>query len=196
MREPTPQDVKDFWTFMTTRYGTTAVNKAISPESDAMASILDTLGITDAEAFKTQFVTTIGKTIYCPFEIGDVSTGWSLWSQIEVCAHEHQHVVQSDAMGALQFSEYYLLSKAGRSVIEAEAYTVSMAMYAWHYGCLPDLDAYADYMGSYGVDAADISYVDKHIRLVAPAILQGALPPEAGVTAQKWLDAHIPELRA
>ena len=198
MREPTSQDVKDLWLYMTSHYGTTTINKTTSSEAQAIAKLLDLLGITDEASFKTKFVTTIGTKIYLPFEIGDENdpNGWTLWSQVEICAHEHQHVVQANTMGLVQFAEYYLLSKAGRSICEAEAYTVSVGMFAWHYGVMPDLDVYAEYMDSYGVDAADINYVDKHLRLASPALLQGAMPPEAGIVAQRWLSAHIPDLKA
>ncbi|MCK7535239.1 MAG: hypothetical protein MZV63_31760, partial [Marinilabiliales bacterium] len=44
-----------------------------------------------------------------PFEPGCEDGGWSLWGQVAVCVHEHQHVEQLDRDGWLKFAGKYLL---------------------------------------------------------------------------------------
>ncbi|HRY90250.1 MAG TPA: hypothetical protein P5305_20395, partial [Rubrivivax sp.] len=44
--------------------------------------------------------------------------GWSLWGQLAVCVHEHQHVEQLDREGWFKFAGKYLLSSAGRAAFE------------------------------------------------------------------------------
>ena len=115
-----PGDVRAFWDFMTQHYGTSVINKQDAIAMKVVARVLDTLGIVDRDSFLKEFTTTIGRRIYIPFTIGDASP-LDLWSQIALCVHEHQHVVQHDKLG-LRYELTYLASKADRARYEAEAY--------------------------------------------------------------------------
>ena len=94
-----PEEVWSFWRFMQDHFRTTVVNKQNALETQVVARVLDTLGIQSKDRFLKNFTTTIGRCIYTPFEVGSPKGGWDLWSQIVVCVHEHQHVVQHDREG-------------------------------------------------------------------------------------------------
>src|SRR5262245_54029382 len=94
MTEPPPEIVHGLWAHMTQRYGSHVADKANAPLMRVVAGALKLFGVDSADDFLTKFATTLGDTIYLPFDIGDTSTGWSLWNQIVICAHEHQHVLQ------------------------------------------------------------------------------------------------------
>jgi len=195
MAEPTPDQVRAFWAYMTGKYGTKVVPKAASPEMLAVADLLDGLGIVQRDTFMTRFVTTIGKVIYVPFDVGAVN-GWSLWDQIGVCAHEHQHVVQETRLGAATFGTQYLLDPDARGVLEAEAYRVSLTLDFWHLGKMPFIPVYADLLKSYGVPRETVDFVSQYGGLSAVSILRGAVPDEAAKVAIEWLTANTPGCKA
>ena len=70
----------------------------------SVARLLDAMGVLDAEEFLENYVTTVDRRIYVPFEIGEGNSSWGLWDQLVVCVHEHQHVEQLDRDGWLIFA--------------------------------------------------------------------------------------------
>ena len=91
--------VRAFWEFMPHEYGTRAIAKANAVEMKLAAQALGLMGVLDAEAFLRDYTTTIGRRIYVPFEPGREDGGWSLWGQLAVCVHEHQHVAPAQRSG-------------------------------------------------------------------------------------------------
>lgn len=192
MTNLTPQIVKDLWAFLSAKYGSTVKAKAEATEMQLIAEGLSLIGVLDKTAFLTRFTTTIGKTIYAPFAVGVVSDQHSLLSQVIVAAHEHQHIVQSNA--DMTFAPSYLLDSSWRAVYEAEAYRVSLTM-AYHLtGVLGTPKDYASYLNSYGVGARDIKFAEEYLRLSLPTIRAGGVPDEAARVAIQWLREHAPQV--
>jgi len=202
MTEPTAETVRAFYAHMSSRFGATVVPKASSSLMSAAGwglGALRSLGasVPDAAAFASRYVTTIGSTVYVPYEPGDESTGWSRWDQIGVIVHECEHVAQRGRMG-LAYERDWLTSTAARARLEAEAYRVQLELEHWHRGYVPaDMPGrLARMLRDYGCSDADVAVTERVLRSSAVSVRQGAVISEAAHVAILWLDEHAPELRA
>jgi len=190
-----PEEVWAFWRFMQDHYRTTVVNKRDALEMQLVAQALDALGIQSRDRFLRNFTTTLGRRIYTPFEVGSPRGGWDLWSQVVICVHEHQHVVQHDREG-LSFEVSYLADRAARARWEAEAYRSNLELHFWRYGTTPSARRIAEVLGDYGCRPEDVDVAAKSLALSAVSIRKGAVINEATHVALGWLDEHVPRLRA
>lgn len=187
---PAPEDVVEFWKVMTGHFATKVVNKSDSKEMQFVAEALGLMKILDKDAFLKRYTTTIGDKIYIPFEIGKPNDSWSLWSQITVCVHEHQHVFQDRAAGGLTFEWDYLTSTAKRAHYEAEAYRTNMVM-EWRYqGRMLNPTHLAGLLANYACTPTDIAVVEKMLKLSIPSIKAGAITSDVARWACNWLDAR------
>ena len=125
--EITPALIRTLWTYLSEEFNSEIAPKQQSKLMTAAGSFLDTLGVLDKQKFLDNYVTTIHRTIYTPFEIGDPTT-WSLRSQMRLAVHEHQHIVQGDREGWLSFDARYLASRTARAAYEAEAFGAEMEL--------------------------------------------------------------------
>ncbi|MFN7698888.1 MAG: hypothetical protein ACK5U8_13400 [Deltaproteobacteria bacterium] len=190
-----PEEVWAFWRFVQDHYRTTVVNKRDALEMQLVAQALDALGIQSRDRFLRNFTTTLGRRIYTPFEVGSPRGGWDLWSQVIICVHEHQHVVQHDREG-LSFEVSYLADRAARARWEAEAYRSNLELHFWRYGTTPSARRIAEVLGDYGCRPEDVDVAAKSLALSAVSIRKGAVINEATHVALGWLDEHVPRLRA
>ena len=190
-----PEEVWAFWRFMQDHYRTTVVNKRDAFEMQLVAQALDALGIQGRDRFLRNFTTTLGRRIYTPFEVGSPRGGWDLWSQVVICVHEHQHVVQHDREG-LSFEVSYLADRAARARWEAEAYRSNLELHFWRYGTTPSARRIAEVLGDYGCRPEDVDVAAKSLALSAVSVRKGAVINEATYVALGWLDEHVPRLRA
>lgn len=188
-----PEEVRAFWHHMSVRFDTTTVNKRDAAGMQLVAHALDLLGILDRERFLTRFTTTIGRRIYAPFEIGSPQGGWDLWSQVVICVHEHQHVVQHDREG-LSYETSYLTSRAARARFEAEAYRTNLEMHFWRHRAIPSTRRLAELLLDYGCRREDVEVVAQSLALSAMSVRRGAVMNEATRAAFDWLETHTPRL--
>jgi hypothetical protein len=137
----------------------------------------------------------VADTIYLPFQIGDESTGWSLWEQIVICAHEHEHVLQWRREG-VAFAAKYLVSSAFRAAYEAEAYRSAAELSWWRWRQVVPPASLAAHLTAYRCSQADINSAAQIIQLAEATIERGGIinPPTAAVI--NWLSANAPGLRA
>lgn len=187
--EIAPGDVVDFWAYMARRYGTRAVRKSDAAEMKAIGRLLDLLGVIDRQTFLDRFTTTIGTTIYTPFEIGRAEGGWDLWHQILICVHEHQHVVQDDK--GLKYEWDYITSPAKRTTYEIEAYRTGFELEWKYYRRTPDPAATAALLRNYGCGSTDVEVARKALALTLPTIKAGAITTPTVMAAVGWLDERI-----
>lgn len=188
--DPTPEDVREFWKAMSAKWDTTRIDKASSTDMKAVAEVLDLLGVINQQDFMRRFTTTIGNRIYTPFEPGTPTSAWSLWEQIKVGVHEHEHIRQDRAAGGLEFEWDYLTSSAKRAHYEAEAYRTAMVL-DWRYqGRMPDPKALAELLKNYGCSSTDITVVEQMLRLSVPSIKAGAMASDVCRWAVAWLDTR------
>jgi len=190
-----PDEVFAFWRHMQDRFGTTTVNKADALEMQLIADLLDALGILDKERFLTTFTTTLARKIYTPFDVGSPKGGWDLWSQVVICVHEHQHVVQHDREG-LGYEVSYVADRAARARFEAEAYRSNLEMHFWRYGTMQSAQRLAELLHDYGCRPEDVEVAAQSLALSNISVRQGAVLNEATRAAVDWLDKHVAHLRA
>lgn len=166
----TSQTVRKLWSYLQSQYSTTVTHKQDAPEMSLISWITPN--------FLTRYTTTIGRTIYTPFEIGVPSDGWSLESQVAVAAHEHQHIVQANRDGALYYFSY-LFNSAARARYESEAYQSTLEV-KWFLGQEIYPDNVADGLANYGCSAADVTQARNTLERYADAIRRGDVMTEAG----------------
>ena len=190
-----PEDVRAFWQYMQSRFGTSVVNKRDAVEMQVVAHALQLLGIQSRDRFLQNFTTTLGRRIYTPFTVGVGDPTWSLWAQLVVCVHEHQHVIQRNN-NAITFELSYLFSKAARAHWEAEAYRSDLELQFWRYGSVPSPKELAEKLLDYGCRREDVEVAAKELALSAASVRRGAVLNEATHAALGWLNEHLPGLRA
>ena len=192
--QPTPVHVTALWDALRERYGTRIIDKSSATETKLVGWFLERIGVLDAKSFLERFTTTIGRRIYVPFTLGTPTPRHSLWSQMVVCVHEHQHVEQQNRDGQLSFTLRYLASQAARAAYEADAYRCNLELYYWHTGQLPSPRELAERLRSYGVRDADIDVAETTLIAAARTVKAGGLITPAAKFAIAWLRQHAPEL--
>jgi hypothetical protein len=187
--------VRAFWSFMTREYRTSVIAKANALEMKIAAFALGQMGIVDADTFLRSFSTTIGRRVYVPFAPGQATAEWSLWHQVTVCVHEHQHVEQLGRDGWLKFGAKYLLSTAGRAAYETEAYLCNMELSFWRTGEVPSPRTLAAKLKSYACTSTDIEVAEKALTMAAATVRRGGIANRASQKAIAWLDLHAPSFK-
>ncbi len=190
-----PEDVRAFWSYMQQRFGTRVLNKQSAIEMRLVARALELLGIQSQGEFLRRYTTTIGRRIYTPFTVGVADSTYSLWDQLVVCVHEHQHVAQYDRNG-LSFQLSYLFNSAARAQWEAEGYRSDLELHFWRYGETPPVRPIAERLFAYGCNQQDVEVAAKSLALSATAVRRGAIINYATTVALSWLNEHLPQLRA
>lgn len=189
------EQVWGLWTELEDEYRTRVVAKEDAAEMRIAAVTLSRLGIADTETFLKNSATTIGRRIYVPFDVGVPKAGWDLWTQVVVCAHEHQHVVQRDREGVM-YDLSYVVDPAARARLETECFVSDLELTFWRYGRLPKVEQYLDRMAMYALREVDLRVAMKSLEIAAVAVRQGAVVNQASKSAIAWLDANVPHLRA
>jgi hypothetical protein len=192
--QPTPAHVTALWDAMRARYGTRIVDKASAAEMKLVGWFLGRIGVLDQATFLERFTTTIGRRIYVPFTPGTPTPRHSLWSQLVICVHEHQHVEQLVRDGAATFSLRYLASPAARAAYEADAYRCNLELHHWYTGQLPSPRELAERLRSYGVRDVDIDVAETTLIAAARTVKAGGIITPAAKFALAWLREHAPEL--
>lgn len=203
MTEPTADIVRGLFAHLAETYGARVVLKGSSALMGAAGwglGVLRKLGlrVPDPALFATRYVTTIGASVFVPFEVGVADPIWSLWDQLTTIAHECEHIAQKRRGHLGAHERDYLLSTPKRAHLEADAYRVNLELHHWRFGNVPHglPHALANMLLEYGCSAADVAVTERHLRMSAVSVRQGAVISEASFTAIRWLDEHAPELRA
>jgi len=190
MAELTSDLVRRFWHHMAARFRAQIVPKASAAEMQIVSELLNRMGIADKDDFMRRFATTIGRRIYLPFAPGDVSPGWGLLSQVETCVHECHHIVQYDSLGPPMFVYQYVVSKARRALLEAQAYRTNLEMRFRLTGQMLDPASLAASLRSYDVSEADVLVATRILAAAVPTIRAGGVMGPACSEAQRWLRSN------
>ncbi len=194
-REPEPIEVKAFWSHMLGLYQSQVVDKKSSSKMKLAGWFLEKMGILDRQSFLENFTTTIGRSIYIPYKIGEEKNGFSLWAQASICVHEHQHIEQLDREGYVAFSCQYLFSSSKRAAYEAEAYLCNIELHFWRYGKLLDPYLLAAKLKHYGCSKKDIAVTQAFLEEASDKVCQGEVITRASQQAIAWMNAHVPDWR-
>ena len=187
MKLDSPELARAFIKHMCWSFDAVVSPKKNAIEMLAVSGALARMGVMDRKTFLESYATTLGRKLYLPFEPGVASDGWSLWGQMVTVAHECQHVVQYDRLGALRFARDYIVSTAGRAKLEAEAYRTNLELHYWRYGTIADAHALASGLKAYGCNDADVAFADQFLRLSGASVQAGAVINSASHTAVEWL---------
>lgn len=202
MSDITPEQVRAFYAHMTQRFAATVKPKATAIEMQAAAQALGVLKafmqVPDPETFMRHYVTTLGSTVYAPFEPGvaQEAGNWHLWNQISVLTHELVHVEQRRRAATFAHELDYLTSSGRRATIEAEAYRANLELHFWRYGVIDNQPSeYAEYLRAYGCTDQDIAVVRSYLRASAPTIRKGGRIGHVAKVAIDWLEANAPQIK-
>jgi hypothetical protein len=191
----TPGEVREFWRFMLGEFNTELVEEGRPLDMQVLVRALRVLGIVDQRRFLRSFAITLGRQIYLPFRIGVPQPGWDLWSQVVVCVHEHQHVVQYDR-DETAFLVDYLTSRSARARFEAEAYRSNLELEYWRTGKVPSADSLAERLLEYGCGDEDVEVAECALALSAVAVRRRGVLNEASHVALEWLNENLPHRAA
>lgn len=169
-----------FWDYMLHCYGAKNVPKSESWLMRTLAVVLSLLNIVSKTSFLQRYASTIGRKIYTPFEVGVPIKGWSLLSQVVVCIHECQHIVQQERLGRWHYTYQYLFSSTKRAELEAEAYSSKLAFYKWAFGTLPLYNYLSDALAHYNLSSIEIERAISHLPV------DGSFVNEATKRAIEW----------
>jgi hypothetical protein len=184
--------VKSFWEHMCKAFNARYSDKQSSRLMRAIGWLLQLVHIMSAKTFLTQYVTTIGKTIYLPFKLGDAAnTYWSLWDQMMVCGHELVHVVQHyDAPTIYELG--YVCSSRLRFLYESEAYERTIELYYWRFNQYLDTAKLQKALNTYGWHTKADELFSKHELDEEIVILKAygiaSITNEVSAKAIHWLD--------
>lgn len=189
MEQITPELVKDFWKDALEKFDAKSVSKDDSSFMKSIATFLDAIKILDKEDFMDRFTTTIFRTIYRPFKIGDPSN-YSLWAQITVLVHELVHVKQFEA-DEVGFTVGYITTESSRAAYEADAYSADMEMHYWMYGEIYNIKERAGNLKYYGLEQDEIDFAASVIESNSLTIQNSdAAVNEVAAWAMTWLENH------
>jgi hypothetical protein len=180
---PTAEQTRAVWRALCARYGTRALPKRRAPEMRAAARALALGRILPADDFMSRYTTVWGRRIYTPFTVGE-GDALERWSQIVICAHEHQHVEQyARAGGFWRYAPGYLLSTRRRALLEAEAYGCNMELSWWRHGVIPAPAHLANTLRDYGCAQADVDAARDALARRADRLARGEGPELAATRA-------------
>lgn len=185
----TPEIVVGAWAHLEDHFDSRRARKS-DAEMRMVAAMLDKMGIVDASAFLSRFTTTIGRTIYTPFEVGDPETH-SLRSQLLICAHEHHHVWQF-AQDPARFAWRYVSDSARRAAYEADAFRCNQEVNFWLRGTVPEPEATAEGLRHYACSDTDVKVATVALRSSAVTARAGGVVNEASQVMIDWLEEHMP----
>lgn len=176
----TPEIVIGTWQQMQVQHGTSVILKQDHAGMKLVGGFLDVIGVLDKEDFLQGYSTTIDHSIYVPFVIGDLVH--DLLSQLALCAHEHQHVIQVEREGWTKFAGLYLFDQGARGGWEAEGYRCNLELGYWWTGEVPESAPayYAEKLGkAYGCNAETVKVVTAALELVRENILEEGIVNQA-----------------
>jgi hypothetical protein len=181
----TPELVVGAWEHLEDHFGSRRLRKT-APEMAMVAQLLEQMGILDAEDFLARYTTTLGRSIYTPWEVGE---GRNLLGQLMVGCHEHQHVHQfiSDP---INHTWRYGTDSALRAAYEADAFRCNQEIMWWGRGRVPDPEATASNLEDYGCSKTDIVVTTKALRSSAITAKAGGIVSAAGKVLIPWLEEH------
>ena len=187
----TSQLVKDFYSDALKKFGAQVKGKSDSDFMILVGKFLDGIGVMNKEEFMKEFTTTIGTTVYVPFDVGvdGGAEGYDLWQQISVLVHELTHVQQYNASPA-EFTIKYLASRSDRASYEAEAYGADLEMYWWKTGHGYDIANRVKALQGYALHQEHIDYAAEYLRTDDDILAQGGSVSAVAAWAKVWLEQH------
>jgi len=185
----TPELVRKLWAEALDHFGAKSVDKEDSDFMEAVGGFLDGIGVLDKEDFLERFTTTIGRTIYRPFDIGVEDGGWDLESQVMILTHELVHCEQYED-GPVEFCVDYVVSRSARADFEAKAYAADMEINYFLTGELYDIPTRAASLLYYGLNQSHVDLVVSVMESISETVVQGASVNDVAAWVLNWLEEN------
>jgi hypothetical protein len=181
--------VKEIAIKLSNHYNTKMISKSQSTFILIIANILSIFKIIDKNKFMKFYATTILKTIYLPFEVGDEkNSDWSLNSQLAIITHEHQHVQQSNKLGAVNFIFKYLFNNYQRMLLEVEAYTCNLEINFYLIDDVYDIKYIVSSLKNYAISDENIVIAEDKLIRAKNLVLSKVISTESSNFVIKNLD--------
>jgi len=164
--------------------------KNMGDEIYLIAMFLEKVIGLDVDTFMNEYSTSLGRRIYIPFEIGESTDRFPLDTQVVICTHEHQHVVQY-RKDRIAFVIRYLADRAQRALYEAEAFRCNLEIENFLHGKVPRVEGYAAGLKNYGCTDDDVAVVEKALRLSKQTIEAGGITTASSKVALRWLKKNL-----
>lgn len=161
------------------QFGCVIKSNKDSTSIEAIASVLDLIGVKDKEDFLKNVAITLYKNIYLPFEVGTLSV--DPLRQLEIIAHELEHILQW-GKDPLDFSINYLTKPEKRAEMETRALGANLEFVWRTTGKLYDVKVLSKNLRWYRISSKDIKISEKHLAILANILKQGgnySVPVEA-----------------
>lgn len=189
-RDVTPEMVTGLWSHLGTRYRTQVIDKASADEMKLVSRALAQMGILDADRFMERYTTTIGLSIYTPFEVGVEEGRFTLERQLHIGVHEHKHAKQY-IDGEVRFMLEYIGDPARRAHYEAQAMTVNLELDYWLGRTDPRIDGRTAHLVDYAIGEKDRDTVRKHLNMIWKVASKGYVLSDVGRESIGWLDQKV-----
>jgi len=190
----TPAEVKGVARYLARNHHARIVRKRDAAQMRAVQAFLKALKIGAADRFMEAYATTLvppllvtKPTVYLPFRLADKGTRLQLIGHICTVGHEMHHVRQwrKDPDGFL--TGY--LDRAKRARIEAEALEVNMEVSQALAGRILWTPAeLAEGLRAYGLRAADLRVVRKHLESKRITIEHGGMTKHESKQIVRWFE--------
>lgn len=181
--------VTGLWDHLSLETGSRKFDKASAYEMQVISLQLDKMGVLDKELFLHSFTTTIGKSIYFPFEPGVETAEFPLLSQCCIIAHEHQHVFQL-AQDHERFAWMYIYDKNYRANQEADALMTSMEVYYYLTGIVRNPKEMAQHLIHYNCSTDQIAVVEQHLAISKSIVAKNGIETRSGKMTISYLKTY------
>ena len=180
-----PTEVVNLWNALAEKFQLRLIDKRDSQEMLFLGEVLEQLGVMDQQAFLERYATTIGRSVYLPFELGDPESR-SLLSQAMTICHEAQHGHQHSTKGRSRWAIKYVADPAFRGAEEAEALTTGCEVYFLLTGKVLDPRPQAEKLIHYALGEDDIDTVAKRLNSTFKTVKAGGIITDAGKVARDF----------
>lgn len=181
----TPTEVIGLWAELESKFRLRLIDKQDSEEMVFLGDVLEQLGVMDQQQFLDGYATTIGRSVYLPFELGN-SDSRSLISQARTICHEAQHGHQHSTKGRSRWAIKYVADPAFRGAEEAEAMTTSCEVHFLLTGKVLDPRLQAEKLANYALGEDDIDTVAKRLNSAFKTVKAGGITTPAGKVARDF----------
>jgi hypothetical protein len=183
--ELTPMDISGLWADLVEEFRLRLIDKRDAEEMRFLGDVLEQLGVMDQQSFLEDYATTIGRSVYLPFELGDPNSRALLYQAMTIC-HEAQHGHQHSTKGRSRWAIKYVADPAYRAAQEAEAMTTSCEVYYLLTGGVLTPERQAEKLTNYALGADDIATVTKRLTSAFRTVDAGGISTAAGKVARDF----------
>ena len=182
-------DVTNYAKFLKEKHNVRIIHKKHWWVARMVAFLACRFGWSAARRFANSYAQAYKTTMYLPFTPGRVTDKFPAFVQLQIMAHEFEHILIYRDEGHA-YTRDYLKRKSARATYEARCYTVNLELSFWMYHKIPNQDERAASLKAYGCDSTDIKVAAKYLRACIPTVRHGGVIREATEITIAWLESR------